>query len=89
VKPHIENTRGLNWVVVKLTTIQVTKLPLYHKIHKIGMICSGKPVLIQDLYVVQKEDFSITCCMCEMCTWQNAEHIHNRRTHLLVREDVT
>jgi hypothetical protein len=28
VKPYTENIRGLNLVVVKLTTVQVTKLPL-------------------------------------------------------------
>jgi hypothetical protein len=28
VKPDTENTRGLNLAVVKLKTIQVTKLPL-------------------------------------------------------------
>jgi hypothetical protein len=27
-KPDIENIRGLNFVVVKLTIVQVTKLPL-------------------------------------------------------------
>jgi hypothetical protein len=26
--PYIENIRGLNFAVVKLTTVQVTKLPL-------------------------------------------------------------
>jgi hypothetical protein len=56
VKPHIENIRGLNLAVVKPTTIQVIKLPLWHKIRKIGMICSVKPVLTEDLCVVQKEE---------------------------------
>jgi hypothetical protein len=28
VKPDVENIRGLNLAVVKLTTVQVTKLPL-------------------------------------------------------------
>jgi hypothetical protein len=27
-KPDTENIRGLNWEVVKLTTVQVAKLPL-------------------------------------------------------------
>jgi hypothetical protein len=44
--------------VVKLTTVHVTELPLWHKIRKIGM---AKPVLTEDLYVVQKKEFSITC----------------------------
>jgi hypothetical protein len=37
-------------------------------IRKIGMICSVKPVLIEDLCVVQKENFSLACYMCEMYT---------------------
>jgi hypothetical protein len=52
--------------VVKLTTGQVTKLPLYHKIRKIGMVCSAKPVVTDDLCIVQRREFSITCYMCEM-----------------------
>jgi hypothetical protein len=32
-----DNTRGLNVVVVMLTTIHVTKLPLWHKISMSGM----------------------------------------------------
>jgi hypothetical protein len=52
-----ENVRGLNLAVVKLTTVQVTKLPLQHKIRKIGMICFAKPVLTDDLYIVQKKKF--------------------------------
>jgi hypothetical protein len=44
-------------VVVKLTTVQVTKLPLQHKICKMGMICSAKPILTEDLCLVQKEEF--------------------------------
>jgi hypothetical protein len=57
VKPDIENIRGLNLAVVKLTTVQVTKLQLQYKICKIGMICSVEPVLTEDLRVVQKQDF--------------------------------
>jgi hypothetical protein len=37
--------------------VQVTRLPLQHKICKIGMICSAKPVLTEDLCVVQKLDY--------------------------------
>jgi hypothetical protein len=43
--------------MVKLTAVQMTKLPLQHKIFKIDMICSAKPVLTEDLCVVQKEEF--------------------------------
>jgi hypothetical protein len=38
-------------------TVQVTRQPLQHKIGKIGMICSSKPVLTEDLCVVQKQEF--------------------------------
>jgi hypothetical protein len=48
-----------NMVVVKLTTAHVTKLPLYLKTRKIGMIYFAKPALTEDLYIVQKEEFSI------------------------------
>jgi hypothetical protein len=44
----IENIRGLNLEVVKLTTIQVTRQPLQLKICKIGMICSAKLILTED-----------------------------------------
>jgi hypothetical protein len=47
-KPDIENKRGLNSAVVKLTTVQMTKLPLEHEIRKVGMICFAKPVLTED-----------------------------------------
>jgi hypothetical protein len=54
-KPGIEYIRGLNLAVVKLTTVQVTRQPLQHKICKMGMICPAKPVLTEDLCVVQKQ----------------------------------
>jgi hypothetical protein len=68
VKTDTENIRGLNLAVVKLTTVEVSKLQLQDKIHKIGMLCSAKPVLTEDLYIVQKEEFSITCYMCDTYT---------------------
>jgi hypothetical protein len=46
-------------------TMQVTKLPLENKICKTGMICFAMRVLTEDLHIVQKEEFSITCCMCD------------------------
>jgi hypothetical protein len=52
-----ENIRGLNLAVVKLTTVQVTRQPLQQKICKIGMIGPVKPVLTDDLCVVQKQKF--------------------------------
>jgi hypothetical protein len=33
-----------------------------------SMICFAKPGLTEDLCVVQKEEFSITCCMCDKYT---------------------
>jgi hypothetical protein len=57
VKPDIENTRGLNLAVVKLTTVQVTELPLKHKISKTVMIYFAKPGLTEGLYIAQKEEF--------------------------------
>jgi hypothetical protein len=54
VKPDIENIRGLSLAVVKLTTVQVTRQPLQYKTCKMGMICPAKPVLTEDLCVVQK-----------------------------------
>jgi hypothetical protein len=64
VKLDKENIRGLNLAMVKLMAIQVTKLLLQHKINMIGLICSAKHVLTEDLYIVQKDDFSITCYVC-------------------------
>jgi hypothetical protein len=49
-KPDVENIRGLNLAAVKLMAVQVTKLPLWHKTSKIGMICFAKPGLTGDLY---------------------------------------
>jgi hypothetical protein len=67
-KPDTECIRSLNLAMAKHTTVQVTKLPLYHEIRKISMSCSAEPVLTDDLCIVQEEKFSITCCMCEMYT---------------------
>jgi hypothetical protein len=56
--------------VVKLTTAQVTRQPLQHKICKIGMICPTKPVLTEDLCKVQKQRFffCLTCYIYAKCT---------------------
>jgi hypothetical protein len=75
-RPDLENIWGLNLAVVKLTTFEMTKLPMYHKIIKIGMICFAKPGLTEDLYIVKKEKFSKTCYICDMYTWKKAMHIH-------------
>jgi hypothetical protein len=44
-EPDIQNIKGLNFALVKLTTVQVTKLPLLHKLCKVDMIYFAKPVL--------------------------------------------
>jgi hypothetical protein len=43
-------------VAVKLTTVQMTKLPLWHKIPTICVIYFAKPGLTEDLYIVQNEE---------------------------------
>jgi hypothetical protein len=54
------------------------------------MICSAKPVLREDLYIAQTEDFSVTCYMCDTTLDKDeAKYFHKRQTHLLVRGDVT
>jgi hypothetical protein len=53
------------------------------------MICSVKPVLTEDLCIVQTEELSIIYYMCEIYICWKATHIHKRQAHLLVREDVT
>jgi hypothetical protein len=59
----------MHMTVVKLTTVQVTKMPLQHKIRKIGMICFATPVLTEEFYtVMHKEEFSITCYVCDTYT---------------------
>jgi hypothetical protein len=68
-KDKHKNIRGLNLAAVKLKTVQVTKLPMQHKKkNKIGMICFAKPGLTKDFYTLQKEEFSITCYMCDTYT---------------------
>jgi hypothetical protein len=52
-----KNIRDFNLAVVKLTTVQMTRQPLQHKICRMGMICPAKPVLTEDLCIVQKETF--------------------------------
>jgi hypothetical protein len=54
--PTQKNVRGLNLRVVKLTTVQVTKLLLQHKIRKTGMICFAMAILTANLNIVQKEE---------------------------------
>jgi hypothetical protein len=51
------------------------------------MIYFAKPALTGALYIVEKEEFSVTRCKCDTSPWQKAKHIHKRQTHLLVREN--
>jgi hypothetical protein len=49
VKLDIENIRGLNLAVFKLTTVDVIKLSLQHKIHKIDSTLDERPsIYIRD-----------------------------------------
>jgi hypothetical protein len=43
-------------------------LPSLYNEEQLRLRESAKPVLTEDLCIVQKEEFSITCYMCEMCT---------------------
>jgi hypothetical protein len=43
--------------VVRLTSVQVTKLPLKHKMRKISVIFFAKPVLKEEFYIGEKEEF--------------------------------
>jgi hypothetical protein len=52
----------------ELTTLQFTKLPLWQKIRKMGMIRIAKSVLTEDLCIAQKEKLLITCYKCDIHT---------------------
>jgi hypothetical protein len=54
-----------------------------------SLICFAKPGLTEDLYIVQKEELSVTRYICDTYTRPNAKHIYERQTHLNIREDVT
>jgi hypothetical protein len=87
VKPDAENIRGLNLVVVKLTTIQVTKLPLLHKYKRHDLLCktwtnrglsnSAEARIFSNMPYVQYIDLI------------KAKPIHKGQTRPLTREDVT
>jgi hypothetical protein len=53
---------------VQRNYLEDNRLRQSHKICKLGMICSVMPILAEDLCVVQKEAFSITCYMCKIYT---------------------
>jgi hypothetical protein len=43
------------------------------------MICFAKPGLTEDLLIVRKEDFSVTCYLCDTNTWQRRSlHIRDK-----------
>jgi hypothetical protein len=48
-----------------LQTFPVTELLLQHKICKIDVICFTKSVMTEDLYILQKEAFSVTWYKCD------------------------
>jgi hypothetical protein len=68
LRPAKLDIKVLNSAVVKLTTVQVTKLPLYNMIRKVGMIYFARPVLTEDFCIVQRKEFSITCYKCDTYT---------------------
>jgi hypothetical protein len=41
--------------VIKLTTVQVTKVPLYNKIRETGVICFAMPGLTEGFYITQRK----------------------------------
>jgi hypothetical protein len=47
-------------------------------IHKIGMICFAKPILMKD-FIVQKEEFSVTC-------YTRVIHTFDERTSIFIRD---
>jgi hypothetical protein len=53
VKPDIENIRGGG----QAYDLSNANLTFEHKISKIDMMCSVKPMLTEDLWVVQKQEF--------------------------------
>jgi hypothetical protein len=65
--------------------------PLYHKRSKLDMICFAKPGLTGDLYIVHKEEFSVSCYMYTKRTLDKGEvkPLHKRQTQHLVRQVVT
>jgi hypothetical protein len=54
------------------------------------MIYFTKPVQTEDLYVVKKEEFSITCNMCDTYTAERPRiFITGNLINLLIRDGVT
>jgi hypothetical protein len=56
---------------------------------KIYIICFAKPGLTEDLYIVHKEEFSITWLYVRYIHLTKVKPIHKRQTHLHIRQDVT
>jgi hypothetical protein len=96
------NSRSFQWELLKMAAKRIQLLPPYlvelytpcqkrtSVGHKICMIGSAKPGLKDDIYIVQKEEFSVTCCyMCDTYTLQKTKHVHKRQIYPLVREYVT
>jgi hypothetical protein len=53
------------------------------------MICFAKPELTENLYVVQKEELSITCYVCNTYTRQKAKHIHKKQWNNVVHAEIS
>jgi hypothetical protein len=53
------------------------------------MVSYAKPGLAEDLYIVQKEEYSVTGYMCDTYIWQRPNIFIRDEPIFLVREDIT
>jgi hypothetical protein len=73
-KSDTENIRGLTLEAAKLTTVQATKLPLWHKLNKIGM-ADGT---LKYSYIVKGTFFNIVIRVRYVCKKDKAIPITGR-----------
>jgi hypothetical protein len=66
-------------------TVQVAKLPLMHKLNKIGMICLAKSRQTEDIYIVKGKIFNIMLYV-QYVHLTMTKHIYKRQTDPLVRD---
>jgi hypothetical protein len=64
--------------MVKLTTIEVTKLLLKHKISKVGVTCFAR----------KNFQLHVMCTYVRYVHLAKAKPIHKRRIHPVIRENV-
>jgi hypothetical protein len=80
-QPDTENIRDLKLGAVKLTTVQVTNLPLGHKLNKMGITCLAK-------HFVKGNSFDITLYVWHV-NLTKAKPLNKTHTHPLISEVVT